>query len=336
MHISIMLSNKCNYNCSHCIENSSPNQLERLPLNEITGVIDNAGGISASDDENLRISFTGGEPFLHFDDLLECARAAKRNKAYRIDCITNCFWAVDFNNASRILKKVKDAGIDHISFSYDQYHSRFIELEHLKNAFKAAVENGIKVKFKIVLFNGSERAYEFLEKISDTTSGKGFSIEELVGLPLGRAMELDRALFLFSPGIPSGKCQGIGNLLVTNKGDVYPCCCPTFSEALRLGNVCTAPLADIYKRMNDSSLLKILLAHGPCYFLPFLKEQGLEFPEGSYVDVCHLCSEVFKNHKSYNNTFNQAIAEWKLNRQKNKELADVFSGFLCEDSKGSS
>jgi hypothetical protein len=52
------------------------------------------------------------------------------------------------------------------------------------------------------IFKGSERAYEFLEKISDMTPGKGFSMKKLPGLPLGRAINLDRALFLFGEGIP--------------------------------------------------------------------------------------------------------------------------------------
>ncbi|MDF2986039.1 MAG: radical superfamily enzyme [Eubacterium sp.] len=285
MHISIMISNECNYNCSHCIESSSLNESERLPLSKLTGLIDAAGIISASENGNLRISFTGGEPFLHFNDLLECAKTAKRNGAYRIDCITNCFWAADFDNALKLLKEVKNAGIDHLSFSYDQYHSSFIELEQIKNAFKAAVESGIEIKFKIILFKGSERAYEFLEKISDITPGKRFSMEELPGLPLGRAMNLERAMFLFGEGIPSGKCQGIGNMLVTYDGDVYPCCCPTFSEALCLGNVHTDSFYDIYQKMNKSSLLKILMTFGPYYFVPFLKKQGIEFPEGTYVDI---------------------------------------------------
>jgi hypothetical protein len=123
--------------------------------------------------------------------------------------------------------------------------------------------------------------------------------------------------------------------LVTYSGDIYPCCCPTFSEALCLGNVYTDSLDDIYKKMNKSSLLKILLTHGLYYFLPFLRNHGIEFSEGSYVDVCHLYSEVFKNYKYYNTAFNKAIVEWELDRQKNKEIVDIFSGFLCEDSKGS-
>ncbi|OPX45161.1 cyclic pyranopterin monophosphate synthase [Ruminiclostridium hungatei] len=332
MHISIMLSNKCNYYCSHCIENSDPHQSERLAPEKITGLIDAAGRLSEAGDENLRISFTGGEPFLHFEDLLLCAAAAKRNNAGRIDCVTNCFWAGEALDAARVLKKASNAGIDHLSFSYDPYHGKFVDVVHLKNAFIAAVENGIRVKFKIVLFKDSERAYDFLKNISDITPGKSFSIDEIPGLPLGRAEKLDKSVFLYGAGIPPGKCQGIGNLLITNTGDVYPCCCPAFSEVLRLGNVHSDSLEDIYKNLKEALHLKILLSHGPGYFIPFLKEQGVDLSNEPYVDTCHLCSAVFKScascNSAHNNAIDRAIAAWRQDIQRAKEIAEIFSGFL--------
>ncbi len=332
MHISFMLSNKCNYLCSHCIESSDRHQSERLTPEKITELINAAARLSEAGDQELRVSFTGGEPFLHFEDLLQCAQAAKENKARRIDCVTNCFWAVDVPAAVRLMKHVSNAGIDHLSFSYDPYHGKFVSLAHIKNAFIAAVENGIRVKFKIVLFKDSERAYDFLRNISDITPGKSFSIDEIPGLPLGRAENLDKAVFLYGEGIPSGKCQGIGNILITNTGDAYPCCCPVFSSALRLGNVHTASLENIYTSLREALPLKILKTHGPQYFMPFLKEQGVDLTNEPYVDTCHLCSAVFKSCEACSSNFNaaisSAIAQWRMELEKARKIVDIFSGFL--------
>ena len=204
MHLSIMISNKCNYQCSHCIEKSSPHESERIPLKKVLELIDSAAYICK--DKEFKVSFTGGEPFLDFEDLLESARRAKKNKANSISCITNAYWATSYEEALKKLEEVKDAGINNIAYSYDEFHKEFVSIDHIKNAFAAANEVGLHTTFKIVLFKGKKRSYDLLEQLSDITPGIRFSVEELLSLPLGRAKELSKDLFLFANDIPKSKC----------------------------------------------------------------------------------------------------------------------------------
>ncbi|MDP4146588.1 MAG: radical SAM protein [Bacillota bacterium] len=329
MHLSIMISNKCNYQCSHCIENSSPDQEERISLEKIIELIDSAARIS--ENEEFKVSFTGGEAFLYFEDLKESVRRAKENKATSIGCVTNAYWAASSQEAVRKLREVKNAGIDHIAFSYDEFHRKFVLIDHIKNAFIAANEAGISATFKIVLFKGKERASDFLKKILDITPGTRFSIEELLGLPLGRARNLPKDLFLFTEGIPKGKCHGCGNIMIRYDGNAYACCCPTFSEALLLGNVYRDSLENIYNKVKNGSLFKVLMDKGPIYFVPYLQEAGVVFIDGSFVDQCHLCSEVLKYYNSselMTCTYNNAIEEWSSDKQKEKITLNIISEFL--------
>lgn len=329
MHLSIMISNNCNYQCSHCIENSSPNELERIPLEKIIEIIDSAACISRNED--FKVSFTGGEPFLYFSDLLECVKRAAKNKAYSISCVTNAYWATSYEDALGKLQELKNAGIDLIAYSYDEFHKKFILMDHLKNAFAAANKAGISSTFKIVLFNGKERAYDLLKKLSDITPGARFSVEEILGLPLGRAKNLPKDLFLFTKDIPKDKCYGIGNILVRYDGNVYACCCPTFSEALFLGNIYKESLEIIYTKLKNQLLFKVLINKGSAYFIPYLQKFGVVFEEGTFVDQCHLCSEVFKYYNSNQNiryVFDNAIEEWNVNSEKEKSTLNIISEFL--------
>jgi MoaA/NifB/PqqE/SkfB family radical SAM enzyme len=324
-----MISNKCNYQCSHCIENSSPNELERIPLKKIIELMDSAAHIC--ENEEFKVSFTGGEPFLYFEDLLESVRRANKNKATSISCVTNAYWATSYEEALKKLKEVKNAGIDRIAYSYDEFHKKFVSIDHIKNAFAAANEVGIHTTFKIVLFNGKEKSYDFLKKLSDVTPGTRFSVEELLSLPLGRAKDLPKDLFLFTDGIPKDKCHGIGNILVRYDGNSYACCCPTFSEALFLGNIYKESLENIYNKVTNQLLFKILMDKGPVYFVPYLQKAGVIFNEGTFVNQCHLCSEVLKYCNSSESTscaYKNAIEEWQHNKEKEKVALDIISKFL--------
>jgi len=329
MHLSIMISNKCNYKCSHCIENSSPHELEKIPLKKIIELIDSAACICKN--EELKISFTGGEPFLEFEDLLESARTANKNKASRISCITNAYWATSYEEALKTLKEVKASGIDHIAYSYDEFHKEFVLIDHIKNAFVAANEVGLHTTFKIVLFNGKERSYDFLKKLSDVIPGTRFSVEELLSLPLGRAKNLSKDLFLFTDDIPKDKCYGIGNILIRYDGNAYACCCPTFSKALFLGNIYTESLENIYNKVKNQLLFKILMDKGPIYFVPYLQDAGITFNKGTFVNQCHLCSDILNYYdfnESTSSAFQNAIEEWSQNKKKEKVTLDIMSNFL--------
>jgi MoaA/NifB/PqqE/SkfB family radical SAM enzyme len=328
MHLSIMKSNRCNFGCRHCIHGSSARQRRVLPQETIRGLIRSAALVSGT--ERLIISFTGGEPFLHFEDLLENAREAKKSGASLISCISNCFWAVSEEAAGQMLGDIKRSGIDQLSVSYDRFHDPYVSLEHIRNAFKAAVEAGIQVKFKTVVFRDSERAYQFLEGLKDLTCGTSFQVEENLCLPVGRAESLPGSLFLYCEGFPRERCYGLGNILAGHDGNVYPCCCAAFSGPLRLGNIHRDTLQSLVEKFNGSVLFKVLRDRGPAYFLPYLRECGVILEEGTFVNACHLCRRVlqaFRTDKRTSEAFHKALDDWHVQNQAREKITGILTEF---------
>ena len=108
---------KCNLKCSHCYV---PNQPVTLSIEKAAAFMD-----SAVEDGISRVGFSGGEPFLNMDFVLELTK-----KAVAHDCIfdrimTNGVWWRDKAELTAVLQALYDAGYDgHIAVSFDCYHNQ--------------------------------------------------------------------------------------------------------------------------------------------------------------------------------------------------------------------
>jgi len=105
--IVIQLTDRCNAQCPQCgMRASAPFRRSKLDGTEVRRILDHAGKIGVK-----AVSFTGGEPFLYFKDLLEYIRYAGRSGIPYIRTGTNGFI---FKNADR---SDFDAGIHRMAES---------------------------------------------------------------------------------------------------------------------------------------------------------------------------------------------------------------------------
>ncbi len=139
------LFRKCTASCAMCCFESTPSAEEHLDVERIKSYIDEAGGI----EEITTISFTGGEPFIEYDLLLELiSYASKNNKSS--SCISNGFWATSYDKAYSMLKRLKEAGLNRINFSHDKFHREYVKTEYVKNALMAAKNLGLRTSLGII------------------------------------------------------------------------------------------------------------------------------------------------------------------------------------------
>lgn len=80
------LGRRCNYNCSYCGNDLHDNTSEHMSWDVYTATIDKI--VAAANGKKIKISFTGGEPFVNprFVDMLKYAR---ENGVYRCSVTTN-------------------------------------------------------------------------------------------------------------------------------------------------------------------------------------------------------------------------------------------------------
>lgn len=330
MDLTLLLTNRCNARCAHCITCSSPEiSAPPLALDEIRDWIDQAKALSKRRTQ-FSVCVVGGEPFLYPDTLLEVVRYASTQGA-KTTCVTNAFWADSYDKALATVKGFKNAGLAGLCLSHDQFHQAYVPFRNIATALKACSAVHLGFSLKYVLCRGAPRMTSMLGRLESITVNQTFSVSEILCMPLGRAKTLPARRFIYRKTLPSGRCAWLGALAVNESGKLYPCCTPDWPSLLCLGDLRSEKLGALIKRAKRNPLLLILNEHGPAYFVPFMNEAGIRFPRGSFVNECHLCNSVLKtatDNPKAREAFGQAIRHWKIKKRDEQRAAALIHKML--------
>lgn len=130
--LTIMPTYKCTAECEHCGTLSGRSEKTWLALEHMLAAIDQAAEAGYQ-----VVVFTGGEPTLAAKDLLTAiARARERRLTPRI--VSNAHWAATPALAERMVSSLIDAGLREINFSTGDQHARFVPLDNIVRATRAA------------------------------------------------------------------------------------------------------------------------------------------------------------------------------------------------------
>ena len=111
----------CNLHCEHCFINREPKQ---LAISDAVAFIESCAAGGQID----RIGFSGGEPFLYMDFLIEVTKAAISHDLMFDQIMTNGDWWRDEADLCEKLQTLYDAGYDgKIGLSWDSYHGQSAE-----------------------------------------------------------------------------------------------------------------------------------------------------------------------------------------------------------------
>ena len=119
----------CNLHCEHCFINRTPHKLEIADAVKLIESCVEAGEQPGPDGTPLpvidRIGFSGGEPFLYLDFLIEGTKAAISHDLMFDQIMTNGDWWRDEAELCEKLQTLYDAGYDgKIGLSWDSYHGQ--------------------------------------------------------------------------------------------------------------------------------------------------------------------------------------------------------------------
>ena len=125
----------CNLHCEHCFINRTPHKLEISDAVRLIESCVESGGKPGAGDKNGtplpvidRIGFSGGEPFLYMDFLVEVTKAAISHDLMFDQIMTNGDWWRDESDLVEKLQTLYDAGYDgKIGLSWDSYHGQTTE-----------------------------------------------------------------------------------------------------------------------------------------------------------------------------------------------------------------
>ena len=115
-------TNACNLHCEHCFIERNPHKLE---IADAVALIESCVKAGSEID---RIGFSGGEPFLYMDFLIEVTKAAIDHDLMFDQIMTNGDWWQNEADLTATLQKLYDAGYDgKIGLSWDSYHGQTTE-----------------------------------------------------------------------------------------------------------------------------------------------------------------------------------------------------------------
>jgi YydG family peptide modification radical SAM enzyme len=237
------------------------------------------------------VSFTGGEPFLTFQDLEEFIELASQS-GKRVTTITNGFWARDYSIAFDKLSRLKALGLSHISLSHDNYHHEFVKSEYVKIVLEAAVQLEISTTLSMVV-KKDEKVGHLIDSI-----GSGLYGPEIYVVPClpagGASIVFNDEDFHRTLSIEGLRCIYDGNIIVSYDGFIYPCCSQMILDTgLTVGSFERLSLSQALDKINNNSLLYLLRNEKFDFFIDIaINKLGMVLPE-KVVNVCELCAILF-------------------------------------------
>lgn len=278
----------CNASCDICCFSSGPDCQEKLNVSRIKEYIDESKSI----EEITTIAFTGGEPFLDYNllvDLIQYAKSADK----KVNTVTNGYWASNYEKAYERLAYLKGCGLDYLSLSHDAYHKKYIKTENIRNILRATTKLEIPTSLAIVKIKD-----EKIGTIIDEIGNDIYTASIKVGpcLPVGRASEsFSDGQFDRSIETDKARCAYGGNLVICYDGTIYPCCSQVIvNTGLGIGNFVDISLKEAMKKLKNNALLYFLRNADMKFYSDFAKENlGMDIPD-RIVNPCELCAILFK------------------------------------------
>lgn len=285
--ISLLITERCNLRCAHCILGANPSLKNSFPVEWISSVIE---GIHRAGIQRLGI--TGGEPFLE-SRLLEKTLNTARSMGINVILSTSGYWAKNTTYAIAHAKKLASLGVTLVLLSADEYHQEYIPLSNISNAVNAICDSGLEYEVHVTARN-VETANYFVSALREL----GVSKVAVGGIErAGRASTL--------PAIDGAKselmfeCAKLDNPLILTSGDVIACCdllvAPEFrpepGSLLHLGNLRNEPIDVIIDRTCNNIVLQHLRKAGPDGLWMQLCAKNPRLAKSMRHDLngCHLC-----------------------------------------------
>lgn len=304
--LAFTLTKKCTAHCKICCFGCSPNCMERLDLKRVREYIDMASTI----DYIKTIAFTGGEPFLLYEDLIDLIQLAS-SSGKRVTTITNGYWANDYNDVLNKLDLLKRKGLNHLSLSYDHYHEKFVKVENIRNILKASMQIGLPTSLAIVKLK-DEKVSEIINDLDDCLYAT--NLEIIPCLPVGSAKAnfiSDKFEKIYNSNSRKLRCTYNGMLVILYNGSILPCCSQAVIETgLRIGDFNEISLQEaLFKVKNNKLLYAIRNSEMRCFYQFAKNVENIPLPD-KVVNPCELCMNLFKpeNVSRYRKMFDYEIS----------------------------
>jgi len=285
-----MLHNKCTAECDICSVECSPSCNLHLDLDRVKTFIE-----SCKETTIKSISFTGGEPFLLYEDLLDLVEFSN-GLGFAPTAVTNGFWARDYEETYNKLASLRKSGLTHLNVSYDRYHAKYVPIKNINNIAKACNALDMMVEFAIVRTKG-EKIGDLVDNFAEDAKVINFLVAQCE--PAGYAgKRLPEEAFFRNYQTDHLACPYHGIVNLCYDGRIFPCCSHfVFETNLTIGNYKDMLMPEVLHKIRNNCLLYVLRNYG---FDPFIEmRDGIVDRDERVSSPCELCARFFGDDLTY-------------------------------------
>jgi hypothetical protein len=290
--LSIFTTRRCTAACDHCCVGASPRATAAIPLERIHRLIDEAARIPSME----LIGFTGGECFLLGTDLDALVGHAAGN-GFTTRVISNGYWAVNEPAARRRIGGLRARGLDEMMLSTGTFHQRFVPVERIVHAARAAADAGILTRISIEAcdqsaFDDALLLAELAGPIARKQVYVGHSPWTTDAGGRGQTPLSHERWLSDGPARPAGRCaQVLTVIAVTPDQQLVSCCGFPLEELpqLRIGSVADRALDDVLDETPNELLKMWLHVAGPSGIADFVARYVPGYALPPSASICQSC-----------------------------------------------
>ena len=273
--------------CAHCVAAGAVPDYKKMELSQAKEIIREMAAVDVTG-----ISFTAGEPFLYFSDLLELIALCRELNIYtRI--VTNSYWANTPETAQHMLSMLKQSGLSQLRLSSSRWHQEHVSARNVLNAAQGCMQTGIDYFVSFVTdFAEEDDAHEqFLRD-----HGLKFFPEPIIYA--GRADSLSRKE-LFTD-YQENRCAM--NPYLAPDLNMYACCDAgshfDTTNVFLLGNLHDHSVGQLFMRSETHPLYNCIRSLGISAIASF---SGIKASEIVTYRKCELCKRLFDTPETLKN-----------------------------------
>lgn len=274
-------SSKCNVRCEHCVASLAENTSRTMEHERAQAIIAELAQAGVGG-----ISFSAGEPFLYFREMVELVQLCAQNNIYsRI--VTNSYWARNAEAADRLLAELKEQGLCQLRLSYSRWHQQNIPRQQVITAARSSEKLGLNYFVSFVSdFSPEDEPYEqFLRE-----QGVRFFPEPVIYA--GRAESFPRRNIRTDY---QANCCDM-NPYLTPDLELYACCDAgsnfPATNFFYLGNLADQAVEQLFSKSESDPLYNLIRSMGITNIASYA---GMSAREIITYSKCELCRKLFNS-----------------------------------------
>jgi len=130
-------STKCNIRCEHCVATEDLSADKKMDSDRAREIIVEMAQAGVGG-----ISFSAGEPFLYFNEIVALVKLCQRIGIYT-RMVTNSFWAKTAASSDRRVSELKKNGLCQLRLSFSRWHQKHVNKDNVLNAARSCQKIGL-------------------------------------------------------------------------------------------------------------------------------------------------------------------------------------------------